>query len=60
MNETEPEALITQCERCDELIEERHCTHRDLCEACLWCCYDCQMEFAESRAYDADRDEARW
>lgn len=46
-----------RCERCDEFITEQHCTHRDLCEGCLHSCADCQAGFAESLAYDADRDE---
>jgi hypothetical protein len=49
-----PELL---CERCDNPIPDQVCTHRDLCADCLWCCSDCAVEFAESLAYDADRDE---
>lgn len=44
------------CERCHEPILEQYCTHRDLCEACLHMCHDCMVEFAESIAYDDERD----
>jgi hypothetical protein len=49
---------MSHCDRCDELVVEQHCSHgRDLCEGCLHWCDDCQQDFADSLAYDSDRDE---
>ena len=46
------------CDRCDEPVDDTHCTHgRDLCPDCLWCCNDCMTEMADERAYDDSRDE---
>lgn len=50
---TEP---LPTCERCDDPIEERFCTHRDLCPSCLHLCDDCAVEFAETAAYESERD----
>jgi ribosomal protein L37E len=44
------------CQRCAEDAEP-YCTHRDLCAECAWSCPECQIEWAESETYDADRDE---